>query len=121
RHAYPLGLNVRAAATARTVAVGNAAQTLHPVAGQGLNLGLRDAAVLARTLARDTGPDALASFLAQRRTDRGVTIALTDTLARIFANPLAPAQSLLGLSLGLLDTLPFARRALAEHMMFGHR
>lgn len=121
RHAYPLGLNVRTTATARTVAIGNAAQTLHPVAGQGLNLGLRDAVVLARTLAQDTGPDALARFLAQRRTDRNVTIALTDTLARIFANPLTPVQSLLGLSLGLLDTLPFARRALAEHMMFGHR
>lgn len=121
RHAYPLGLNAQAAATGRTVAIGNAAQTLHPVAGQGLNLGLRDAAVLASTLARDAGPDALARFLARRRLDRGVTIRLTDTLARIFANPLAPAQSLLGLSLGLLDTLPFARRALAEHMMFGHR
>ena len=53
RVSYPLGLNADARATARTVAIGNAAQTLHPVAGQGLNLGLRDAAVLARLLARD--------------------------------------------------------------------
>jgi 2-octaprenyl-6-methoxyphenol hydroxylase len=121
RLAYPLGLNAQPGVTARTVAIGNAAQTLHPVAGQGLNLGLRDAVVLARALAAGRDPDALARFLQQRRTDRGMTIRLTDTLARIFANPLAPAQSLLGLSLGLVDALPPAKRALAEHMMFGHR
>lgn len=121
RHAYPLGLNAQAGATARTVTIGNAAQTLHPVAGQGLNLSLRDAVVLAHVLAREAGPEALARYLMQRRTDRGVTIRLTDTLARIFANPLAPAQTLLGLSLGLVDALPPAKRLLAEHMMFGHR
>ncbi|MGB7481112.1 MAG: FAD-dependent monooxygenase, partial [Burkholderiaceae bacterium] len=59
RNAYPLGLNAQPAVTARTVAIGNAAQTLHPVAGQGLNLGLRDAAVLARLLAPPATPDAL--------------------------------------------------------------
>lgn len=121
RHAYPLGLNARMSATTRTVTIGNAAQTLHPVAGQGLNLGLRDAVVLARILAKDSGPEALASFIAGRRTDRDVTIGLTDALARIFTTPLAPAQTLLGLSLGLLDALPPVRRLLAEHMMFGHR
>ena len=70
RHAYPLGLNAQEGATNRTVSIGNAAQTLHPVAGQGLNLGLRDAAVLARALAREPGPNALAQFLAERRLDR---------------------------------------------------
>ncbi|HEY4541651.1 MAG TPA: UbiH/UbiF/VisC/COQ6 family ubiquinone biosynthesis hydroxylase [Noviherbaspirillum sp.] len=125
RHVYPLGLNAQPAATARTVAIGNAAQTLHPVAGQGLNLGLRDAAVLAQALATSTETEAetpaLAHFLARRRIDRGAIIHLTDLLARIFANPLAPAQSLLGLSLGVVDALPPAKRLLAEHMMFGHR
>src|SRR5690606_20342505 len=47
RHAFPLGLNAHTPSTARTIAIGNAAQTLHPVAGQGLNLGLRDAVTLA--------------------------------------------------------------------------
>lgn len=121
RHVFPLGLNAQPFATARTVAIGNAAQTLHPVAGQGLNLGLRDAVVLARALAAHEGTHALAQFLAQRRIDRSATIHLTDLLARIFANPLAPAQTLLGLSLGLVDALPPARHLLAEHMMFGHR
>ncbi len=50
RHSYPLGLNAQAQATARTAKIGNAAQTLHPVAGQGLNLGLRDALILAKCL-----------------------------------------------------------------------
>lgn len=121
RHQFPLGLNAQHAATARTVAIGNAAQTLHPVAGQGLNLGLRDAAVLAKFLAASTPTLDLTQFLAHRRTDRSVTIHLTDLLARIFATPMTPAQSLLGVSLGMVDALPPAKRLLAEHMMFGHR
>ena len=74
RAAYPLGLNAEPRATARTVAIGNAAQTLHPVAGQGLNLGLRDAAVLARLLAREAAPAQLAAFSAARATDRATTV-----------------------------------------------
>lgn len=123
RIAYPLGLNARPAMTARTVAIGNAAQTLHPVAGQGLNLGLRDAAVLARLLAREATPDMLLRFAQARQSDRSLTIALTDTMARIFAS--APdgalSQSALGFSLSLLDTLKPVRRLLAEQMMFGWR
>jgi len=123
RAAYPLGLNARPAATARTVAIGNAAQTLHPVAGQGFNLGLRDAAVLARLLAREATPDQLQRFAAERQADRSITVGVTDALARVFAS--APAGSLsqhaLGLSLGVLDVFPAARRLLAEQMMYGQR
>lgn len=123
RLTYPLGLNAHAAASARTVAIGNAAQTLHPVAGQGLNLGLRDAAVLARRLTRDPAPEALMRFLAERQADRRTTISLTDVLARAFSDTprLAPAQSALGLTLALVDALPGANRLLAEQMMFGRR
>ena len=123
RSTYPLGLNADPAATRRTVAIGNAAQTLHPVAGQGLNLGMRDAAVLARLLAREASPAMLQRFLQERRSDRGMTIRLTDVMARIFASAPdgARSQSLLGLSLGLVDALPPARRVLAEQMMFGRR
>jgi 2-octaprenyl-6-methoxyphenol hydroxylase len=123
RNAYPLGLNAQPAATARTVAIGNAAQTLHPVAGQGFNLGLRDAAVLARLLARDATPQRLLQFLAARQGDRSLTITLTDAMARIFAGAAggAPAQSLLGCSLALFDAFKPAKRLLAEHMMFGRR
>jgi 2-octaprenyl-6-methoxyphenol hydroxylase len=120
RMAYPLGLNADPGATARTVAVGSAAQTLHPVAGQGLNLGLRDAAVLARLLAREAGPAALAAFARERQADRKLVVELTDTMARAFAHQ-GPGQTLLGLSLGLLDTFNPAKNLLGEWMMFGRR
>jgi 2-octaprenyl-6-methoxyphenol hydroxylase len=120
RVSYPLGLNANAGATPRTVAIGNAAQTLHPVAGQGLNLGLRDAAVLARALAQNEATAALQRFLAERQHDRRLTISLTDAMARLFTDA-GPLQSLFGLSLTLLDSVKPARMLLAELMMFGHR
>lgn len=123
RNTFPLGLNARPTVSARTVAIGNAAQTLHPVAGQGLNLGLRDAAVLARLLAREATPQMLQAFQDSRDRDRRLTISLTDAMARAFAS--APdgtlSQSLLGVSLGLLDAVTPAKRLLAEQMMFGYR
>lgn len=123
RNTFPLGLNAQAASSARTVAIGNAAQTLHPVAGQGLNLGLRDASVLARLLAKQMEANALQEFSASRTSDRNATIHLTDIMARIFAS--APAggisQALLGFSLGLVDGIKPAKKLLAEQMMFGRR
>ena len=120
RLAFPLGLNADPRATARTVAIGNAAQTLHPVAGQGLNLGLRDVTVLARLLAQGATPAMLAQFTELRRQDRTTTVRLTDTMARIFAND-SPAQALLGLSLAAIDMVGPARGVLAELMMYGRR
>jgi 2-octaprenyl-6-methoxyphenol hydroxylase len=120
RLAYPLGLNAEPRATTRTVAVGNAAQTLHPVAGQGLNLGLRDAAVLARLLARCPGPEGIGRFINERAQDRQTTIALTDTMARAFVGS-GPLQSVLGLGLAALDVVQPARTLLAELMMYGRR
>ncbi|RJG07090.1 UbiH/UbiF/VisC/COQ6 family ubiquinone biosynthesis hydroxylase [Noviherbaspirillum cavernae] len=123
RNVFPLGLNANPATSARTTAIGNAAQTLHPVAGQGLNLGLRDAAVLARLLAQEATPAALEHFAMRRKTDRNLTIRLTDTMARIFSSAPdgAPSQTLLGMSLGLIDAFTPAKRLLAEQMMFGQR
>jgi 2-octaprenyl-6-methoxyphenol hydroxylase len=120
RASYALGLNAEPRSSARTVAIGNAAQTLHPVAGQGLNLGLRDAAVLARVLAQEPGPRALARFAEARERDRRTTISLTDAMARVFADA-GPLQSLFGLSLAVIDTVKPARMLLAELMMFGRR
>jgi 2-octaprenyl-6-methoxyphenol hydroxylase len=123
RIGYPLGLNAGALYTARMVAIGNAAQTLHPVAGQGLNLGLRDAAVLARMLAASPTPLTLQQYASSRRQDRGLTIALTDAMARAFAS--APdgafSQGLLGMGLGMMDMVGPAKRLLAGQMMFGRR
>jgi len=120
RVSFPLGLNAEPRATARTVAIGNAAQTLHPVAGQGLNLGLRDAAVLARHVARGADAGAIARFMQERTQDRRLTIALTDTMARAFTAP-APLQPVLGLGLAALDLTKPARTLLANLMMFGRR
>lgn len=123
RNSYSLGLNTNPAATARSVAIGNAAQTLHPVAGQGLNLGLRDAAVLANLLTQARSPEKLAQFIVNRNSDRNVTMRLTDLMARVFAS--GPDQSLRqglqGMSLGLVDVLPRLKRGLADQMMFGWR
>ncbi|MES2832559.1 MAG: FAD-dependent monooxygenase [Pseudomonadota bacterium] len=131
RAVYPLGLNAGAPDTARSVAVGNAAQTLHPVAGQGLNLGLRDATVLARLLAQSATPATLANFLAERQRDRNLTIQLTDVMARIFVDGLGDiarpsplhslSQTLLGLSLGAIDGIAPIKRLLAQQMIFGSR
>lgn len=127
RAAFPLGLNAQSEtlthAEPRAIRIGNAAQTLHPVAGQGLNLGLRDAFVLARCLARDCSPAALHEFVASRKTDRTTTIKLTDTLAKLFTHGKdgSPLQNLFSLQLGLLDLLPPAKKMLAQQMMFGWR
>jgi 2-octaprenyl-6-methoxyphenol hydroxylase len=130
RRAFPLGLNASPTRDlppdARSVAIGNAAQTLHPVAGQGLNLGLRDAYVLSRLLAQHMGPASLQRFVKARREDRSLTLNLTDTMARVFTRKqVRPLDNLLqgalGAGLGLLDGFDPAKHVLAELMMFGHR
>lgn len=123
RVSYPLGLNAQAHVGQRTVRIGNAAQTLHPVAGQGLNLGLRDAFCLAQCLSKDLSTQALQQFLSLRKADRQVTIKLTDTMATMFASSPDGSlmQGLFGLGLGVVDLLPTVKKTLAEQMMFGWR
>jgi len=106
----------------RMVALGNAAQTLHPVAGQGFNLGVRDCVTLADEIAQ--GPpltDALARYARRRRTDRAVISTLTGSLPALFASHLAPLAIGRGLGLALLDVVPALRREFAELLMFGVR
>lgn len=119
----PLALRVRASRTGERAAyVGNTAQTLHPVAGQGLNLGLRDAWDLARVLqdAADPG-DArvLARYAAMRRLDAAATIGVTDLLARGFLGGGAPAAIARGIAMTALDAFSPARRFFARRMIFG--
>lgn len=128
RHVFPLSMSVRRnLVTGRCVAVGNAAQTLHPVAGQGLNLGLRDAARLAQALSpwlqHPEGDPAsmLAAFARARRGDRGVTMALTDLMPRVFATGLAPIEHACGLALLGLDLASPLRAPLARHLLQGLR
>ena len=108
--------------TGARVAIGNAAQTLHPVAGQGLNLGLRDAHALSDALSADgPTPLALAHFAQRRALDRRLTIGATDTLARLFTVDFPPLAALRGLALTALEFLPPVKTALARQMMFGQR
>jgi 2-octaprenyl-6-methoxyphenol hydroxylase len=123
RAAFPLGLNaLHALVDRRTVAIGNAAQTLHPVAGQGLNLGLRDAHALCNALS-SYGPTALAlaHFAKARSLDRRLTIGATDALARLFTVDFPPLAALRGLALTALEFVPPVKTALARQMMFGQR
>lgn len=128
RTSYPLVLRFQREpfAAPRVVVAGNAAQTLHPVAGQGLNLGLRDAAELAaliRAAARDElGTPAFAARVAAgRAADRRATIGLTDSLVRVFSNSNPALAIARGLGLMALDLAPPARRFLARRMIFGTR
>jgi len=121
--AFPLGLNAERTLTdGRTVRIGNAAQTLHPVAGQGLNLGLRDAFELVHALARNPDVDAVLRRLEwQRGPDRWAMIAATDFLARSFTWKLPGAGAARGLGLAALQALGPVKSALARQMMFGSR
>jgi 2-octaprenyl-6-methoxyphenol hydroxylase len=125
RGVQPLVLRVRATRVApRAVYVGNAAQTLHPVAGQGLNLGLRDAWELAQILrtAGDPGdPATLARYAASRRFDAAATVRITDALARAFLGSSRIARAARGAALTALDLLPGPRRFFARRMIYGPR
>ena len=128
RHVFPLSLAARRAQVqGRVAAIGNAAQTLHPVAGQGLNLGLRDAARLAQTLAGwlarpEASPTALlAEFAQARQVDRFITAGLTDLMPRVFATGLAPVEHACGLALLGMDLASPLRAPLAQHRRQGFR
>jgi 2-octaprenyl-6-methoxyphenol hydroxylase len=119
RASYPLKLT-RAAATigVRTVVIGNAAQALHPVAGQGFNLGLRDAAMLAEVIANAPGdagaPAPLQRFAEWRARDRRGVVAFTDGLVKLFGNSRAGVGLLRNFGLLMFDLTPPAKSALAR-------
>lgn len=127
RSSFPLRLRWATPVTARrTALVGNAAQMLHPVAGQGFNLGLRDAWELAQA-ARAGPPEEIGNapmlgrYRAERRLDAAAGMAFTDSLVRLFSNT-DPVLSLArGVGLAALDALPAAKRFLCRRMIFGAR
>jgi 2-octaprenyl-6-methoxyphenol hydroxylase len=127
RACYPLTLKyVPRVTLERTVMVGNAAQTLHPVAGQGLNLGLRDAWELAEEIGRADrgaigGVPMLAAYRARRRLDRGGGIAFTDALVKLFSNDYPPLRLARGLGLAAFDCLPPVKDFVVRRMTFGAR
>jgi len=132
RRSYPLGLNMKKhIVQGHEVWIGNAAQTLHPVAGQGLNLGLRDAFTLASCLhtiyARPSSNRAqdlearLLQYQEQRKRDRQATIRMTDLMASVFTSNFFPLVIGRGLALSALQWLPSVKNKLARQMMFGQR
>ena len=134
RACYPLTLRYATDTNAPgVITIGNAAQTLHPVAGQGFNLGLRDAWELAGILRRVspqalTNPEtihettaALRGFASSRRIDRGATIAVTHGLVRLFSNDFFPASAVRGAGMTLVGCIAPARNFVARRMIFGAR
>lgn len=125
RQVFPLKLKYAKKPLARRVVlVGNAAQSLHPVAGQGFNLGLRDAWELARALRDAPDPGAfstLNTYYSERRFDRTATILFTDSLIRLFSNDIPILDRLSGAGIAALSALPPAKKMLVRWMMFGAR
>ena len=123
RYSYPLALSRSERHVApRLAIVGNAAQSLHPIAGQGFNLGLRDAASLAEVIAdalaagrTDVGDEAtLRAYASWRDEDRQRIVAFTDGLVRLFGSPLGPLRGLRSMGLLAFDAFPPAKAAMAR-------
>lgn len=125
RQAYPLFLlKAREHARERVALIGNAAHTLHPIAGQGFNLGIRDVAALAEVIAdaqgngQDIGALAVLNRYADwRRWDQRQTMAFTDALTRLFVNPLPPVRIARNLGLLAFDFYPPIKRLITRHSM----
>jgi 2-octaprenyl-6-methoxyphenol hydroxylase len=125
RYIFPLGLQFAETMTApRLALVGDAAHAMHPIAGQGLNMGLRDVAALAEVLvdARRLGQDlgsavVLERFSRWRRFDNTVMLAATDGLNRLFSNDIAPVRLARDLGLATVNKLPPLKRVFMRHAM----
>jgi 2-octaprenyl-6-methoxyphenol hydroxylase len=120
RHAYALALvKADAAQAPRTAIIGAAAQGMHPIAGQGFNLGLRDAATLAEVLVDSLPGDpgsseVLTRYAAWRQTDRDAIIGFTDGLVRLFGSRLPPLRWLRSAGLMVFDLSPTAKSAMSR-------
>ena len=125
RWTYPLSVRFAHRMVAERLALaGDAAHAMHPVAGQGLNMGLRDAAALAdvlawaKSLGLDLGsPEVLERYGRWRRFDNGLMLVMTDGIVRIFSNDVAPLKRLRGFGLSTVNRIPPLRRLFARHAM----
>ncbi|MBY7948991.1 2-octaprenyl-6-methoxyphenyl hydroxylase [Vibrio fluvialis] len=121
RSAYPLLLRYREQNVSHRFAiVGNAAQTLHPIAGQGFNLGIRDVATLAEELTHGDeigGYAQLNRFRKRREVDREATIALTSTLVHLFSNDWLTLRIGRNLGLAAMDNLPVLKTPLLRRTL----
>jgi 2-octaprenyl-6-methoxyphenol hydroxylase len=123
RSRFPLALRLRETLVKdHEVWIGNTAQTLHPVSGQGFNLGIRDAWQLAEILLKNgIDPKQLATYATSRRLDRQGSAFFTDQIVRTFSNDFGPLKLARGLGLLALDLCPPARHFVAKRMIWGAR
>jgi 2-octaprenyl-6-methoxyphenol hydroxylase len=125
RFSYPLGvLHAARYAADRLVLLGDAAHAIHPIAGQGLNLGLRDVAALAELIVDNHrlgldpgGPQVLDRYERWRRVDNLLLTAVTDGLNRLFSNDIPPVRLVRDLGLAGVNRLPPVKRFLMRHAM----
>ncbi len=125
RFAYPLSLqHAHRYAAGRIVLLGDAAHGIHPISGQGLNLGLRDVAALAEILVDAArlgqdlaSPDLMQRYEAWRRFDNLVMISVTDSLNRLFSNDVLPIKVARDLGLAAVDRIPPLKRLFMRHAM----
>ena len=124
---YPLALHLPDKVfNRRLLLLGNSAHTLHPIAGQGFNVGLRDIAALVdrveetltKEAAKEIGSEQfLEHYQQQRQADWTQTISATDSLVRLFSNDFLPLADVRGLALGLIDKIPFVKNKIAQSAM----
>lgn len=125
RWSYPLSLQFAESCTSERLAlVGDASHGMHPIAGQGLNMGLRDVAVLAEVLVeakrenRDLGsPETLANYEQWRRFDNTMMLAATDFLNRLFSNNIRPLKLARDLGMASVDKIPALKKVFMRHAM----
>lgn len=123
RSRFPLALRLRdRLVKGKEVWIGNTAQTLHPVSGQGFNLGIRDAWQLSEILLKNgLDTSSLENYATSRRLDRQGSAFFTDQIVRAFSNDCAPLKLARGLGLLALDVFPPARHFVAKRMIWGAR
>lgn len=125
RRVYPLTLTLAESGIADRVAlVGDAYHALHPIAGQGFNVGVRDIAVLVEVLADAArlgldigGAPVLRDYQRQRRFDILTMVASTDGLTRLFSNDIAPVRTARRIGLSVVQRVPIVKRAAIRHAM----
>lgn len=125
RFKFPLKLSkLGQTFAAHCVVIGNAAQTMHPVAGQGFNVGIRDAVALAKNVSSTQASEwgaahRLTEYHHSRQRDTGRGLQFTDFLVNVFTNDMVGVGLLRGAGLGALSMLPMARRFLVNKMSYG--